>query len=240
MSYVETVGWCVRFSLDAFSWSQWVLELHEVLGMPVWDLSKILDASAAWDIMYHARHWPESRARELPPLRLSPALCRMFAATGVVDGHQQLYAGRALYKHCSMYTTGMRGIAAVPVDHMSDLPVVPRVLMSSLLSACGEGVDAQQLACWLENVIVYHSGRPTTLAVSQRQVHGNSAGRRHLRRQSGRCAALEQLQADVDAALQAITACCPGCLPDMRCSVCHNASGLTIVLRASQPAPSCV
>ena len=243
-SHVETVEWCENYGLQRFDWSGWVTALQDVIGLPVYDLSKIMDSAAAWDIMYHARHWPAQRAHEITSLRgIGSGLRRMLESTGIFAPHQQHYAACALYSHCAKYTTRLPFIVPVPIDHMHSIPVMPHALAQAVVAACGDDANTVQICCWLKNVIVHKSTRSTLLKVKVRDARGNSGGRRSLRRQSGgkrMSATARETQDAINAALEQITAHSQEHIATMTCTVNSSPpNDILIVLCAHQPSPSC-
>ena len=243
-SHIETIQWLKQFSLDAYNWSDWVLALRDAIRLPVYDLTKILDAAAAWDIMYHARHWPRYRAAEIAPLRgIGAGLSHLLDCVELTELHQQMYAASALYSHCAKYTMHLKQLAHVPVDHMANIPVMPSALAQALVLACGDNASSSQIFRWLENVIVYNIYRPLSLKVKLRHSCGNSGGRRAMRRQSTAkttSADIANKESSIIAALAQIRSYCPELLPRLTCSL-HSAPPnlLVIVLSAAPPSPFC-
>jgi len=236
-SLVENVQWQADFDFDAFEWDEWVRQLGDVMPMAVYDLPRILDSAAAWDIMYHARHWPEDRAYELGYVRVPPGLRNMLAHVGVIAAHQQHYAARALYRHCTQYVTGSGVVRAVPIDHMDSIPVVPDHLIRSICTLAHLRENYRLVKCWMENVIKHGSSRSTTL--SSAPLPGRQAAGRRRRRTCSLDTAVhpEVVQAAVNKALAAISDIAPSQLPSMWCTVSPSSTArLTIALYARQRA----
>jgi len=236
-SLVENAQWQVDFALGTFDWDEWVRQLADVFPMPVYDLPRILDTAAAWDIVYHARHWPAARAIEVGHVRMPPALGCMLSCVGITYLHQQQYAAKAMYRHCAQYTAGTMVVGAVPTDHMDHLPVVPARMLRAICAAARLSEDSRHLACWLENVIVYGSSRQTKV----HSVHlpaKQMAGRRR-RRTRGTSVDLDEMQSSVNRLLAEITDIAPSHLPHMWCTVTTSSTTrAAIVLYARQHAPS--
>jgi hypothetical protein len=236
-SVLENLEWHRRHAIDTFDWSEWVTLLGEVMPLPVYDLLRIVDGCAAHDIAVHARHWPKVRAGELGRVNVPAPLARMLYAVGLEHPHQIQYAARALYRQCAERTTGVPILKGVPVDHMDDVPVVPSGVLASLVTAADAAGDAKQLLCWLENVIVHGSSRPTLIRAAP-TVTRQATGRRRRRAASARCEA-DITQSRVNAVLREITEAAPDSVPRMWCTATgQGQSHITIVLYARQRAPS--
>ena len=178
-SFVETLKWQYEFELGVYDWRGWIEHVTDLLPLPVYDLSKILDTSAAWDIFYHGRHWPADRAHELQPVHVPAVLAAAIAHAGIEYAHQVQYVARALYNHCARYTVTVPRVRAVATDHMLSLRVVPKAVFKSLVLAIkADAAAARRLDCWLQNVIVGRSSRPTTILSTMVPVLQRLRGRR--------------------------------------------------------------
>lgn len=236
-SVLETLHWCQSFDLAAYEWYQWVQQLPETVRWPVYDIERILDASAAYDIMYHARHFPECRVCEMTRCRPSAAFRQLAAAAGVVMPHQQEYAYVALYRHCARYTTGMQShrVLPVPVDHVEHIPLLPMSIAEGVATTFATPESVNQVMCWLRNVIVYGSHRPTTVVLKSRLRHASKR-----RRTGGRVMEcidqVESTQARVHELLKSIMSICPEHVPVMMCAVVPlMPARISIALYARQP-----
>jgi len=235
-SVLENLEWHRRHAIDTFDWSEWTTLLGEVMPLPVYDMQRIVDGFAAHDIAVHARHWPAARALELGRVNLTAPLARMLAAVGLELEHQMQYAARALYRQCAERTVGVPILRAVPVDHMDDVPVVPPGVLAALVEAADAADDAKRLLCWLENVIVHGSSRPTLISAAP-TVARQATGRRRRRAAGARCEA-DITQLRVNAVLHEITETAPDSVPRMWCTASgHGQSRITIALYARQHAP---
>lgn len=238
-SYVETVGWQSKYQLGVYDWAGWLSAATDALPLPVYDLTRIMDPAAVWDIFYHACHWPLDRAHELANVPVPAALKAGIRHAGIELPHQVQYVARAMYGHCRQYTAGVGRIRAVPTDHMLSLRVVPSAIFESLAAAIalGHGNERKRLHCWLQNVIMWGSSRPATIVSSLPQAETPS-GRR--RRHHDTVVDTDTVQATVDRVLATIAAfSCQ--LPTMWCTVTAvrlGACRVTTVLYARQPAPS--
>jgi hypothetical protein len=238
-SCVETLGWQAKYELGRYDWQGWIEHAKDLLPLPVYDLSKILDTSAAWDIFYHARHWPDDRAHELRPVHVPAGLVAAIAHAGIEHMHQVQYVARALYNHCARYTRGMPNVRAVPIDHMLSLRVVPSAVFKSLVVAIkADTAAARRLDCWLQNVIMWHSSRPATIMTTMAPELHHRRGRRIGRGDAA--VDTETAQARINRILSGITDH-HETLPTLWCTVTAvriGAGRVSIVLCARQPALS--
>lgn len=237
-SYVDTLEWCRKYSLDSFAWSDWIAELGSTLNWPVYSMSEIVDAAAAFDIMHHARHFPAERVAEITRCSPSRQCCYLFQAAGVADAHQQQYAYGALYRHCAKYTARMPGhrVRPVPVDHMHDIPLLPVDVCGKVSELFGNEECLPQLMCWLRNVIVHQLYRPTSVTIPTRCRH--VAKRRRGGSKEGGTEQLDKLQSAVQNILSGITQASPDLLPNMTCAVMPlPPARLSIALYVQRPAP---
>ena len=236
-SYVETLGWQSNFDLATYDWQGWIDAAADMVPLPVYDLRKIIDTSAIWDIFYHGRHWPADRAHELNGVHIPAAMTAAIEHAGVNLPHQVQYIARALYNHCARYTSGVPFVRAVPVDHMLCLRVVPAAVFQSLVAAIkADRATARRLACWLQNVIVWRSSRPATIpsfiVPEVKHRHGRRIGR------DDSTVDTETAQAAINRVLSKITDH-HETLPKLSCTVTAvriGASKVLIGLYARQPA----
>lgn len=242
-SYVETLSWCRAHTLHDFPWREWVEELALAVEWPVYQLPEILDVSAAYDIMFHARHFPEERVQELTHSRPGLACTRLLAGAGLTQSHQQQYAYAALYRHCARYVVGMPAgrVRAVPVDHVKNIPLLPSELYAQACLALGVDESLRQLMCWLRNVIVRGSLRATSITVKARRRYASKRRRRgkHQGAAVDGGEHLDSLQHSMQELLCNIRQTSPTLVPVMTCSVMHlPPARLSIGLFAQPPAPS--
>ena len=237
--FVETLGWQSKYELGVYDWQGWIEHAADLLPMPVYDLSKIIDTSAVWDIFYHGRHWPDDRAHELRAVRVPAGLVAAIAHAGIEHTHQVQYVARALYNHCARYTRGIPSVRAVPIDHMLSLRVVPSAVFKSLVVAIkADAAAARRLDCWLQNVIMWRSSRPATILSSVTPELHHRRGRR-----IGRADATvdtETAQTSINRILSGITDH-HETLPKLWCTVTAvriGAGRVSIALYARQPALS--
>ena len=238
-SYVETVGWQSRYMLGAYDWAGWLSEATDALPLPVYDLTKIMDPAAVWDIFYHGRHWPVDRAHELAHVPVPAALKAGIRHAGIELPHQVQYVARAIYGHCRLYTVGVPRIRAVPTDHMLSMCVVPSAIFESLAAAMalGPGNNRKRLHCWLQNVLIWGSSRTATIGSSLPRAEAPTGLRR---RPLDNLVDTDKAQSAADRVLASITGF-SSLLPTMWCTVTAVRLGtcrVTIALYARQPAPS--
>ena len=213
-SFVENSAWYATFDLDKFNWSEWVAFLP--LPLPVYDVTRILDSAAAFDMAMHARHWAGTH---LEGLRIPLTLRRHMEAIEITSLQQQQYMARALYSHCARYITGMPRIRDPPTDHMGSMAVVPPDQFEALASAvmATNASMCRTLQCWLTNVLVHGSTRATSLQVRYRSPTALS-GRRRFRQGTKDAFDSEKVQTAANDALGAISDH-HHTLPRMRCVV---------------------
>ena len=215
-SWVENCAWYARYDIDVFDWHRWIVELQQVLPLPIYDITRILDISAAFDMAMHARHW---HGELYPSVNIPRGLRWHMAAVQVHTASQQQYLARALYSHCARYTTGVAVIKCPPTDHMGDTSVVPSEQFESLSSAAHASTEKlrRRLYAWLCNVLQHGSTRSTTMCVPYRSTESRSGRRRH-RQASKEHLTLDHMQAAVNSALQCISSHHHS-LPIMWCTV---------------------
>lgn len=235
-SYIETLDWCHTFTLDRFDWSAWIEEFAWLVSWPVYDMTQVVDSSAAFDIALHAKHFPASRAKELTGCWIGESVRSILCGAGLQMHHEQCYAFTALYKLCSTYTVGMNGcsIKRTPVDFMDNVPMLPPHIKSFIDQAWLSEDNQKQITCWLENVIKYGMRRSTTVYVrlktcrksfSQAEVDSNDL--------------IEHISATFGTILSSVRLCSTLHIPRMSHTVMPlPPSRISIVLYVTQRTPS--
>lgn len=213
-SFVENSAWYATFDLGVFDWSEWIATIP--LPMPVYDISRILDSAAAFDMAMHARHWTGTH---LEGLRIPDALRHHMNVIGITSLQQHQYMARALYSHCARYVTGMPRIREPPTDHMGTTAVVPPERFEALATAvmANDPCMRRTLECWLTNVLVHGSARPTAMHVRY-STPAKHSGRRRYRHSAQDAFDAENVQTSANEALAAISDY-HSTLPRMRCMV---------------------
>lgn len=233
-SWVELCMWYDLHGLGDFPWDEWIDELE--LPMPLYSLSKILDASAAYDMAVHALHW--QGGEDLRPVRLTKHMSKMMRAVGVCAPSQQMYMARALYAHCTRYVTGMPAVRNPPTNHLDFLPVVPHENLLRLASATLTPMPADSISAWLERAIVHHDCRPTKITNVYRSKRTSGRRARKHSAVAEHSAVRESTQAMADEALAAIMDLSPRHVPSLTCQVTGVSTGrVSLVLCAQQHAP---
>ena len=117
-SLLEGLAWEHRYHLmhTAPQWKQWILQLEHVFDLPVYDLLRILDVSAAFDMVQHAYYY--NGTGNLYNVRVPRSCVETLRDVGLHHSWQMKYFIQALYSHCSKYTIGMRNIAPPDTHHM--------------------------------------------------------------------------------------------------------------------------
>lgn len=236
-SWLEFCCWHDTYALDRFPWSEWVKAVEPVLPMPVYDLPRILDAAAAYDMAMHALHWPGGD--DLPPVYVPTRLTPLLRDIGLQHPWQHLYIVRALYAHCSRYVTALPRIVNPPTYHLDELPVVPLAHVQALATATLTPAPAANLTYWLESVLMHGLMNPLYVRTKFRTGRASARrGRKHSPELENRAVA-EKAQHMTDGALAAIVALAPKHVPRLKCRVLTVGSGvLTLVLSAQPRAPS--
>lgn len=214
------------------------MHAERCIPMPIYDLRRILDASAAYDMAVHAVHWRDSS--ELRPVRVPRELSAALCAIGMRQHGQQMYMARALYAHCSRYTIGVIRIQDPPLDHMESIPLLPREHSDALARATRTPLPASVLMYWLDRVIRYGSTRPLTLR--NRHMHRQASCGRRSRKHSPATesrAIADQVQHATEHALASIAALAPEHVPRLSCHVCMVASGYVNLVLYAQPRAPC-
>ena len=234
-SWLQLCSWHDQYALGLFPWDQWVACL--TLPMPIYDLPRILDAAAAYDMAVHALHWPGGA--DLTPVRLTTHMARMMQSIGVVQHAQQVYMARALYAHCARYVTGVPRICDPPTYHVDNLPTVPYENICSLAHATLTPLPAPSISAWLDRTLRGNVYTPLRLSNAFRSTRTSGRrGRKHSCALEHKAVA-EQAQQLTDDALRELTALAPLHVPVLACQVIAVAAGkLTLVLTA-QPRPPC-
>ena len=232
-SFVENCAWYADFDLEVFDWHEWIQTLP--LPMPIYDVTRIVDSAAAYDMAMHARHWAGTH---IGGLRIPDVLRRHMRCVGLKSLAQQQYMARALYSHCARYVTGMPRIRPPPTDHIKQTEVVPREVFQALMSAlhAEDKLARRTLQCWLTNVLVYGSKRSTTLNVRYGVAAANS-GRRRYRQSVSDVLDVDKMQAAANATLASISRY-HHTLPQLRCIISLSGPGkVSIGLYAHLRAP---
>ena len=222
--------WERGHELGCFPWDEYIAMLQEVVPLPVYDLSRILDASAVYDMVRHAKYWPGSDEH---PVNIPAAFARAMRGVHLSSPEQMRYFARALYSHVSNYTTGMPKIRRPPTDHMEHIPIVPFAEFDALFRAT---LEAPGLYNWLVDVI--QNGSERTLMSRAKGHIPCGTGRR--KRKFCSTAATQLIQdtvtLSIEQALASIAALGP--TPRMRCTVSScSTRNLIIVLSARQHTP---
>lgn len=237
-SWLELREWHEVHDLGVFPWAEWIVYVARYIPMPIYDLSRILDASAVYDMAIHAVHWRGSS--ELCPVNVPNELSNALCAIGMREQKQQMYMARALYAHCARYTTGIVRIQDPPLHHMQSIPLMPQDCSDALAHATKTPLPALTLLHWLTSVIKFGSTRPLTL----RNRHMNRQGscgrrsRKHSPATESRAIA-DHVQHATDNALASITALAPDHVPHLSCHVCTVASGYVNLVLYAQPRALC-
>lgn len=236
-SWIEMRTWSKQHELGDFPWDEWVQALAHCIPMPVYDLPRILDATAAYDMAVHAMYW--NGGSELRPVRVPYELTRHLYGLGLTRHVQQVYMARALYAHCARYTTGVPRICDPPTGHMDRIPLMPLEQFRALAKAMFLEMPALRLDHWLDNTIRLGSTRALTLRSQHgfKRAHSGRRGRKHSHDQQSRVIEAETLQS-TEAALASIMALAPDDVPCLTCSVRQVTSKhITIALYVQQRAP---
>jgi len=229
-SWVELIEWNQTHQLGDFPWDAWIVEVGECIPLPVYNLSSILDASAAYDMAVHAKYW--QRHWPVQPVRVPSSLRSLIRGIRITSTTQQLYMARALYAHCAPYVLDAPKIVNPPRGHMDHIPLLPIEHFIALQRASKTPVPGTPLYSWLESTIRYSSTRPLTL----HNLHGykqTTSGRRSLKRAMAKWhATIEQeIVTATEQALQAIHDLAPGYMPRMHCfASAVNCKSITLVL----------
>jgi hypothetical protein len=236
-SWIELCSWHETHELGDFPWPDWVRAVEPFIPMPLYDLSRILDAAAVYDMAMHAMHW--QGGDDLRPVNMLPGLTHMLRGIGMTHPRQRLYMARALYAHCSRYVTGVPRIVDPPTYHLDELPVVPLRHVQALATATLTPAPAANLTYWLENVLMHGILFPLHVRTKFRTGRASARrGRKHSPALENRAVA-EKAQHLTDDALAAIVALAPEHVPRLKCRVLSAGSGvLTLVLSAQPRAPS--
>ena len=233
-SWLELCQWHDRFALLEFPWDEWLRALE--LPLPIYDVTRILDASAVFDMAVHALHWPA--AEPLNPVNMTPHMRLMMRRIDVKEPHQQVYMARALYAHCSQYVTGVPRICNPPTHHIDDLSIVPHDNLVLLAQATLTPMPATCISDWLVRTLRYGARSPLILRSRFRTTRScGRRGRKHV--VSLECKAMiEKVQHATDHAIVALTALAPQHVPQIACTVSAAAvTVLTIALSVPQRTP---
>ena len=175
LSIAENLEWEHQFALDKdkpFPWNDWIACVGNTYMLPVYDLSKIVDVSAAYDMVRHARYCDSYELFQA--CRVPAALMPFLQAVQLHSATQMQYFVHALYCHCQKYTTAMKYVAPPITEHMEVIPIIPHELLTQLQAVLQYPVG---LVNWLENTILHDSKRPFVTLCKLKVSHGLS-GRR--------------------------------------------------------------
>lgn len=214
-SWIELYNWQNEFNFNSFAWDEWIDGLE--LPMPIYDLAKILDASAAFDMASHAFCWTNQEC--LQPVHFTYHMKEMMHALQLHEPHQQQYMARALYAHCSQYVLGMPVIRNPPCSHIEFLPVVPLQCLESLAAATLTPMPASRLSKWLRRVIKHRYSKP--LQLQNKYQSSRSSGRRGRKHSCSleHKQLSEKVQHTTENSFTQIQKLSPNIVPRMRCSV---------------------
>ena len=235
-SELETLAWREQFDLSVYDWDEWVKELGKAVRWPVYDISKILDASAAYDICCCARHFPADRAHELTACKDVTQYVHVLRAAGLDTQVQWCYAISALYKHCSKYTTGMSGhrVRHPPTDHMDDIPLLPDNLFCVADTLFGSPENTAHVLAWIRRAVFNDTCRPTTFSAKSRRCM--SATLRHATEHADD---YEMLRNRMSQFFHDVRQTSPKHVPYMSCTVVPAPPAmLSISLYVQRPSPS--
>ena len=230
-SWVELCTWQSRYRLDVFQWNEWIEHLE--LPLPVYDITRILDPSAAFDMALHAFCCPVEDS--LLPVRYTDQMRQMMCHIDLSLSHQQAYMARALYAHCARYVVGVPRIRNPSVSHIDYLPIVPSHNLEALAQATMTPWPATRLTKWLSRVIRQKYIRPLQLQNKYRS--SRTSGRRG-RKHS--CASehkqlSEKIHHQAEEAFYSIQKLAPAVVPKMRCTVGNiTADTVTLALSVQQ------
>ena len=175
LSIAENLEWEHQFALDndkPFPWHDWITCVGNTYILPVYDLSSIVDVSAAYDMVRHARYCGSYDLFQA--CRVPNALMPFLQAVQLYSATQMQYFVHALYCHCQKYTTAMKYAAPPSTIHMEMVPIVPYDLLRQLDAILQQPVG---FVNWLENSILHNSKRPFT-TVCKLKIHHGLSGRR--------------------------------------------------------------
>lgn len=237
-SWLELRSWHEVHAIDVFPWGDWIVHVEQCLPIPVYDLLRILDVSAVYDMAVHAMHWPGSG--ELRPVRVPRQLLDALSGIGMHQHRQKMYMARALYAHCSQYTIGVARIQDPPRDHMDAIPLMPYESFTALAHATRTPLPAIALVHWLNRVIRHGSTHP--LQLRNRHTHCQAPCGRRGRKYSPaieRRVIADEVQCATDHALAGITALAPQYVPRLSCHVYMVALGFVNLVLYAQPLAPC-
>ena len=233
-SWLELCCWHDKYALLRFPWNEWVSALR--LPLPIYDLPRILDVSAAFDMAVHALYWRATEPLKL--VRITKHMQSMMRCIDVCEPHQQMYMARALYAHCSQYVTGVPRITNPPTYHVDDLPIIPYDNLVQLAQATLTPMPALCISEWLDRTLRY--GACSSLTLRSRFRTSRLCGRRGRKHAVAvECKAMiERTQHACDNALATLASLAPDHVPTITCTVSATAAtALIIVLSVQQRLP---
>lgn len=237
-SWLELQEWLDTHAVNTYPWPEWLTELQNVLPMPVYDVTYVLDTCAVYDMAVHAAHW--SPEKYVQPVHTTRAMWAHVHALGLHSRQQCMYMVRALYSHLCKYITGVPRVVPPVTDHIALTEAVPCGHMSALARGTYTPLPAKHLSAWLMNAIVH--GSRNRLRLSNTYHSRQSSGRRrrmvhstsHLNR-----AMAEDVLENTHVAFQAIVALSPRFAPHFSATIVSIGSGkITLDLFSSPPALS--
>ena len=232
-SLLEGLAWEHKHQLlsNASQWKEWILHLEQVVDLPVYDLSRILDVSAAFDMVQHAYYY--NGTGNLYNVTVPASCVQALRDVGLHELSQMKYFIQALYSHCSQYTIGMRNISPPDTQHMQNIPVVPYYLFKQLQDIL---MFPRNVYAWLHNIIACRSERAFTTCVCVRPVTACSGrrGRKH-ETATQHNAMQDQLYNSVQQVFREMQQLSPDFAPRVSCSVCSAGSrGFMVTLLPKQ------
>ena len=174
-SLLECLEWENKFSLNAqnpFEWCKWLQHVITLAKFPVYDILKICDVAAVFDMAQHAKYFNGDAS--LQSMIIPHYLTQHLTIVELTTYFQQQYFMQALYSHCAKYTVGMRKLACPSTEHMLCVPVIPYVIFYKLNCILQ---FPMHLYAWLNDVIALRSERAFTTTVTL-QLSSNLSGRR--------------------------------------------------------------
>ena len=228
--------WHATHVVGAFPWEEWIEELQYVLPLPLYDITRVLDPSQAYDMALHAAHW--SPDKHVQRVHIPAGLVRHITALDVHCPSQVVYMARALYSHCSRYVTGVPRVCCPPTAHLDHVEALPPHHVLALVRATLTPLPAEGLYAWLSCVIMYGSRRVHRLCNRYRSRKSSGRkGRKHSVSVEAREIA-DRVVAGTNQAFDAIVALSPRFAPRFCCHVVSVASGrINLVLSAVPHAP---
>jgi len=229
-SFVEMAVWERSHDLGGFPWDEYIDALQSVVPMPVYDLSRILDASAVYDMARHAMYW---NGYDDHPVHIPDPFANLMRAVHLSSPEQMQYFARALCAHISNYTLDVPKIRQPPTEHMDCIPVVPFENFDALFRAT---MGPAGLYNWLVDVIQHGSERSMRTRAKARIPCGTGRRKRKFCSTAAAQMIQDSVMVSIEQALESIAALGP--TPRMWCTVANSGTrNLIIVLSARQRSP---